>query len=672
MHKRFPLFVTKNRTNTITTTIASRQLVQLQEHTGNDESCTNVITMCKNGGHEDAMELSRQQYLHLDSNRFACLLQGCAKMKVHGDGKYVHAHIIKAGSEQNLYLGNNLVSMYTKCGSLRDARRVFDRMSRRSVVSWTAMIAGYAQNGHAEEALELFNRMQCDGVKPDNFTFSIVVKACAGLADLKQGRQVHAHFIRAGFESDNVVKSALVDMYAKCGSVENAHQIFDKMTNRNVVSWTAMIAGFAQNGFLDDAQKLFCQMPKPDTVTWTALIAGYAQNGDGVNALKFFSRMLMAGVRLDHFALSSALRACATLAALEHGKQVHAQVVGTGFESSVFVGNALVDMYAKCGIIEDALDVFDKMPMRDLVSWTAMIVGCAQHGRGKDALQLFDQMLLAGLKPNKITFVGLLYACSHAGLVDEGRHYFDSMSREYGIAPTVEHYTCMLDLLGRAGCLDEAEKLVNQMPVKPDATIWGALLGACRIHGNIDIGKRTADRLLELKLEDSSTYVLLSNIYAAAGRWDDVAKVRKLMVGREVKKQPGCSWIEVKNRMHVFFVGDISHPRKQEIHAMLESLAAQMKEAGYMPDTNFVLHEMEEQQKEYHLCYHSEKLAVAFGLISTLPRTTIRVVKNIRVCGDCHTALKFICKIVEREIIVRDANRFHHFKDGQCSCRDYW
>jgi pentatricopeptide repeat protein len=274
------------------------------------------------------------------------------------------------------------------------------------------------------------------------------------------------------------------------------------------------------------------------------------------------------------------------------------------------------------------------------------------------------------IKPNNITFTGILSACSHAGLLNEGMQYFDQMRQDYCIEPTMDHYTCMVDLLGRAGCLDEAHAFIQKMPFEPDAGVWGALLGPCRIHSNLTLGISTAERLLEL--EYPGHYVLLSNIYAAAGRWDGVGKVRAMMKNKGIKKDPGCSWINVKNKVHAFIVGGKSHPQLPEIYVVLDNLAGKMKENGFVPSRDFALHDVEEEEKEQILCGHSEKLAVAFGLMNTCPGSPIRIAKNLRVCGDCHIAIKIISKIVAREIIVRDTNRFHHFKNGLCSCGDYW
>eukprot|EP01018_Ginkgo_biloba_P008647 Gb_28765 [translate_table: standard] len=680
------------------------------------------------------LDFMNQRGIPPDSYTYASLLQGCLNIKALPEGKLVHAHIILTGFGPDISVGNQLVTMYSKFGRLVDGHRILDEMPRSNPVSWTAMIVAYVKNGLAEEALRLYIQMQSTHIQPDHFTFATVLPACGKLAALQQGRKIHENIIKRGFHTDVFVASALVDMYIKCSRIEDARTMFDKMPERNVVSWTAMIAGYVQNGLVNEALKLFKIMPERNVVSWTAMVAGYAQNGhldkalelfeqmpernvvswnamvagyaqnghvdealklfqripeqnviswnamiagyeqNGYfdEALKLFQHMRLTGVKPDLDTFSSVLPACAHLATLQHGKEIHEDIIRSGFQSDAFVGSALVDMYAKCGSIEEARKMFDKMARRDVVSWTAIIVGYAMHGCGKEALQLFEQMQCTRTKPNRVTFIGVLSACCHAGLVDDGWQYFSCMSQDYHITPEAEHYCCMVDLLGRAGCLYEAQKFIRKMPIKPDARVWSSLLGACRIHNNIELGVNVAERLIELDPKNSTHYVLLSNIYAAAGRWDDMEKVRKMMKERGVKKIPGCSWIEVNNKMYPFLVGDRSHPQTQEIYAKLERLSGKMKEAGYVPDKNFVLHNVEEEQKEHILSYHSEKLAIAFGLINTPPGTSIRIVKNLRVCGDCHSATKLISKIVAREIVMRDTNRFHHFKDGYCSCGDYW
>eukprot|EP01018_Ginkgo_biloba_P039769 Gb_41015 [translate_table: standard] len=582
-----------------------------------------------------------QDYNALDFNMYtglASTLQVCSNTKVL---KQVHARLLRNGIEQNVFLGTQLVTKYAICGSMEYARLVFDKIYEQDVVLWNAMIRGYAKYGLGEEGLRLYYQMQRSGIQPDKFTYPCILKACAKVSALQEGREIHDHIVRAGCDSDVYVGNSLIQMYAECGRLDDARQVFDKMPARDLVSWTKMIAG-------------------------------YAQKGHAKEALILFHEMQLADITPDPVTVVIVLPVCAHLGALQQGKWIHDYIIRSGFESDVFVGTALMDMYAKCGNVEIARNVFDKMSKRDVVSWNAMIGGYGIHGYGEAALALFSQMQQTHVMPDHVTFIGVLSACSHAGLVDEGWRYFDCMTHDYSITPAVEHYACMVDLLGRAGHLDEAQGFIRKMPLEPDAGVWGALLGACRIHCNIELGECVAEYLFDLEPEHSGYYVLLSNIYAAAGRWDDMEKVRTIMKDRGVKKTPGRSLIEINNEVHAFLVGDKSHPQSEKIYAMLDTLAWQMEEAGYVPDTNFVLHDVEEEVKEHMLGSHSEKLAIAFGLIKTSPGLPIRIMKNLRVCGDCHSASKFISKIVRREIIVRDANRFHHFKDGFCSCGDYW
>eukprot|EP01018_Ginkgo_biloba_P008749 Gb_09147 [translate_table: standard] len=576
-----------------------------------------------------------------DKYTFACILKSCADLSNWQQGKDIHDHIIRCGIDVDAFVGSALVAMYAKCSSIEDARHVFDKIFQRDVVLWNAMIAGYAQNGLSNEALKLFWQMESSGMKPDSFSIASVLPSCAHLAALQQGKEIHDYIIRNGFESNAHVISALVAMYAKCGNIDYARRVFEKMSERDLTSWSAMIAG-------------------------------YTQAGHGDEALEVFRQMQVAGVKPDSVTICSVLPACADLATLQQGKEIHDYIIGCGFESDVVVCGALIDMYAKCGDVWTARQVFDKMSQRNVVSWNAMIAGYGVHGHDEEALALFYKMQQEGFKPDHITFVAVLCACSHAGLVDEGLQYLNSMSRDYSITPRMEHYVHMVNLLGCAGRLDDAHDFIKKMPLQPDAGIWGALLSACRIHCNIELGEHAAKQLFELEPENAAYYVMLSNIYALGGRWNDVMKTRTKMKERGLKKSPGCSWIEINNRIYTFLAGDRTHPQSEKIYAMLESLVGQMKKAGYRPDTTFVPHDVKEDEKEYILCGHSEKLAIAFGLMNTCPGTPILINKNLRVCGDCHSAIKFIAKFVGREIIVRDMNRFHHFKDGLCSCGDYW
>lgn len=312
------------------------------------------------------------------------------------------------------------------------------------------------------------------------------------------------------------------------------------------------------------------------------------------------------------------------------------------------------------------------MEDRNVVSWTSMVTGFAKHGFAAKALETFHNMLEAGVRPNEITYIAVLSACSHVGLISEGWKHFKSMNVEHGIVPRMEHYACMVDLLGRSGCLEEAMEFINSMPFKADALVLRTFLGACRVHGNIDLGKHAAKMILAQDPNDPAAHILLSNLYASTGQWDEVAEIRKNMKERNLTKEAGCSWIEVENKVHKFYMGDTSHSEVVEISDELDQLALEIKELGYVPNTDFVLHDVEEEQKEQYLFQHSEKIAVAFGFISTSKSKPIRVFKNLRVCGDCHTAFKYFSIARGREIVVRDSNRFHHFKDGKCSCNDYW
>ncbi|CAK9200383.1 unnamed protein product [Sphagnum troendelagicum] len=479
-------------------------------------------------------------------------------------------------------------------------------------------------------------------MSPDNFTFVPVLNACASLRALEAGRKVHEEIIQSGCEADVFVGSSLVDMYSKCGSIE-------------------------------DACKVFNNMPSRDVVTWNAMISGHVKCGQGQKVLELFHQMQKKGVQPTPVTLMGVLNACASMFALQEGRRTHEQTIESGWESDVFVGSSLVDMYAKCQSMEDAERVFNKMLSRDVVTWTAMILGYhAIHGHGKEALKQFEQMLEEGVQPDDTTFVCLLSACSHSGLVDEGLRFYSSMSTVYMISANLQHYTCMVDLLGRAGRLHEAENMVLAMAYKPQVAAWMALLGACRIHGNVEMGERVAKQVLELEPENAAGYVLLSNLFTATGNRDLSENIERQRKERRVKKHPGRNWIEVDNEVHTFVVDDQHHPQMIEIHAELKRLSGLMHDAGYVPDTNFVLHDVEEEEKVFHLCHHSEKLAIAFGLINSAPGNPLCIRKNLRVCRDCHTSTKFISKVVGRAIMVRDANRFHHFQDGECSCRDYW
>lgn len=374
--------------------------------------------------------------------------------------------------------------------------------------------------------------------------------------------------------------------------------------------------------------------------------------------------------------MSAVLSACARLGALQHGKWVHAYIDKSGMKVDVVLGTSLIDMYAKCGSIERAKCIFDHMgpENKDIMAWSAMITALAMHGLSGECLELFAKMVNDGgrVRPNAVTFVGVLCACVHGGLVSEGNHYFKRMKEEYGVSPLIQHYGCMVDLYSRAGLIEDAWGVVKSMPMEPDVMIWGALLSGARMHGDIETCEISVKKLIELDPKNSGAYVLLSNVYAKLGRWGEVRHLRDLMEVRGIKKVPGCSLVEIDGVLHEFFVGDDSHPETQNIHRMLEEIMKRLEKKGYVRNTSEVLLDLDEEGKEFALSLHSEKLAVAYCFLRTSPGTTIRIVKNLRICGDCHVVMKMISREFKREIVVRDCNRFHHFRNGLCSCKDYW
>ena len=571
---------------------------------------------------------------------YMSLLNDCASTGALEWVKVVHRHILEGGHDSDVRVGNALLHMYAKSGSIEDAALVFDTMKERDLITWNVMIGAYAGSGRGVEAYDLYLKMKEEGFQLNAVTYMSLLNDCASTGALEWVKDVHRHILEEGYESDIRVGSALVHMYAKCGSIEDAALVFDRMKGR-------------------------------DVITWNVMIGAYAGSGRGVEAYDLYLKMKEEGFQPDAVTYMSLLNDCASTGALEWVKVVHRHILEGGHELDVRVGNALVHMYAKSGSIEDAQVVFDRMEECNVMTWNIMIGGLGQHGRGQDALELFRKMKADGLVPDAYSFVALLSACSHAGLVDEGRQIFCTM-KDYGVEPTVVHYTCMVDLLGRAGLLEETKSFISSMPVEADAGTWGALLGACRTYGNVELGELAAKEVMKLEPADASPYVLLSNIYAAAGQWDQVSFIRHMMQERGIRKEPGVSWIEISNKVHRFVVGDRSHPEAKKIYDVLNSLSKKLKAEGYIPNTRLVLCNIDEEQKVHALCAHSEKLAIAYGLMHTPRGMPIRVYKNLRVCSDCHTATGFISKVTGREIVTRDANRFHHFKDGVCSCGDYW
>lgn len=582
-----------------------------------------------------AMDAMERHGVFADAITYSELIKCCSARGAVQEGKRVHEHIFCKGYEPKMFVVNTLLNMYVKFNLLEEAEDLFDEMPERNVVSWTTMISAYS-NKLNDKALKCLILMLREGVRPNMFTYSSVLRACDGLPNL---RQLHCGIIKTGLESDVFVRSALIDVYSKWSDLDNALGVFD-------------------------------EMPTRDLVVWNSIIGGFAQNSDGNEALNLFKRMKRAGFLADQATLTSVLRACTGLALLELGRQVHVHVLK--FDQDLILNNALIDMYCKCGSLEDANSAFSRMVEKDVISWSTMVAGLAQNGYSRQALELFESMKESGSRPNYITVLGVLFACSHAGLVEKGWYYFRSMKKLFGVDPGREHYGCLIDLLGRAGRLDEAVKLIHEMECEPDSVTWRTLLGACRVHRNVDLAIYAAKKIIELEPEDAGTYILLSNIYANTQRWEDVAEVRKTMTNRGIRKTPGCSWIEVDKQIHVFILGDTSHPKIEEIVQRLNDLIERVMGVGYVPDTNFVLQDLEGEQKEDSLRYHSEKLAIMFGLMNLSREKTVRIRKNLRICGDCHVFAKVVSRMEHRSIVIRDPIRYHHFQDGVCSCGDYW
>ncbi|KAJ0111241.1 hypothetical protein Patl1_01632 [Pistacia atlantica] len=605
----------------------------------------------------------------------------------------VHAHFIKTAQIHDPLAAAEILR-FCSLSDRRDlyyARKVFNQMREPNCFSYNTLIRAFSESNDDEalHALLLFYQMICDGfVLPNKYTFPSVLKACAKLGKLLEGKQVHGLIVKFGFVYDEFVVSNLVRMFVMCGEMDDAHILFyknivefgngsklvgDKRRQEgNIVLWNVMIDGYVEIGKFRASRDLFDKMPQRSVASWNVMISGYAQNGKFREAIEMFHEMQMGDVRPNYVTLVSVLPAISRLGALELGKWVHLYAEKNEIEIDDVLGSALIDMYSKCGSIEKAVQVFERIPKLNTITWSTMIGGFAMHGRAKDALDCFTRMEKAGVKPSDVVYIGILSACSHAGLVEDGRFFFNHMVNVVGLEPRMEHYGCMVDLLGRAGLLEEAEELISNMPFQPDDVIWKALLGACKMHDNIEMGKRVAKVLMDLAPQDSGAYVGLSNMYASSGNWEGVAEVRLKMKQMDIRKDPGCSWIELDGMIHEFLVEDDSHPKAKEIHSMLEEISEELKLLGYRPKTTQVLLNMDEEEKESTLHYHSEKIAIAFGLISTNPETTLRIVKNLRMCEDCHSSIKLISKVYKRRIIVRDRKRFHHFENGSCSCMDYW
>ncbi|KQJ97609.1 hypothetical protein BRADI_3g32220v3 [Brachypodium distachyon] len=576
----------------------------------------------RGGSHDAALRVFRAlpPAARPDSTTFTLALSACARLGDLAAGEVVRERAYGAGYRRDIFVCSSLLNLYAKWGAMGDAVKLFDQMPRRDRVTWSTMIAGFVNAGQPVEAIEMFRRMREDGLEGDEVVMVGILQACTTTGDVRMGGSVHGYLLRHCMPMDVVISTSLVDMYAKNGLFDVACRVFQLMAYRNDVSWAALISQFAQNGHADEA-------------------------------LGLFREMQVSGVRPNSGAVVSALLACSDIGFLKLGKSMHGFILRR-LELDCIVSTAVIDMYSKCGSLASAQTLFNRVSSRDLILWNAMIACCGTHGRGRDALALFKEMDGNKVTPDHATFASLLSALSHSGLVEEGKFWFDCMVNEYGIEPAEKHLVCIVDLLARSGLVEEANDLLTSMHTEPTIASLVALLSGCLNNKELELGESTAEKILELQPKDVGILALVSNLYAAAKNWDKVREVRKLMKDHGSKKVPGCSSIQIYGALHKFVMEDQSHPQHKQILQMVSKLDSEMRKRGYVPKTEFVYHDLEEGIKEQLLSRHRPS--------------------NLRVCGDCHDAIKLISEIADREIVVRDAKRFHHFKDGACSCGDCW
>ncbi|CDY50650.1 BnaC05g48160D [Brassica napus] len=677
-----------------------------------------IRALSRNGLFSEALEFYgklREANVSPDRYTFPPVVKACAGVFDKEIGDSVYNQIIELGFESDLYVGNAVVDMYSRMGFLCRARQVFDEMPVRDLVSWNSLISGFSSHGYHEEAVELYRELRRSSwIMPDSFTVTSVLYAFGNLLAVKEGEGLHGFVMKSGVSSVVVVNNGLlsmylklrrvtdarrvfdemvvrdsvsyntmistvgnilIDVYAKCGDVIAARDVFKGMECKDTVSWNSLISGYIQSGdLLEDSLQIFNSMETRDTVTWNMVISACVRSGDFASVLQVTTQMRNSGVVPDMATFLVTLPMCASLAGKRLGKEIHCCLLRFGYESELRIGNALIEMYSKCGCLKSSLKVFEHMSRRDVVTWTGMIYAYGMYGEGEKALAAFaDMEKEAGVVPDNVAFIAIIYACSHSGLVEQGLACFEKMKTQYKIEPVMEHYACVVDLLSRSQKISKAEEFIQAMPVKPDASVWASLLRACRTSGDMETAERVSKKIVELNPDDPGYSILASNAYAALRKWDKVSLIRKSLKDKERKKNPGYSWIEVSKKVYLFRAGDVSAPQFEAIHESLEMLYSLMAKEGYVPDPREVSQNLEEEEEKRRLvCGHSERLAIAFGLLNTEPGTPLQVMKNLRVCGDCHEVTKLISKIVGREILVRDANRFHLFKDGACSCNDRW
>ncbi|KZV52597.1 pentatricopeptide repeat-containing protein mitochondrial [Dorcoceras hygrometricum] len=639
--------------------------------------------------------LMRLNHGEVNETTLSTVLSVCGSMDKLNWGRGLHGLVLKLGYEMDICLTNTLLTMYFESGRCQDAEQLFHGMPEKDLISWNSMMAGYALGSNCLDALRALGVLLRQKKIINFVTFASALSACADKEVLSEGRIVHGLVIVSGLHENLVVGNALISMYGKGGMAHKAKDVFGKMPEKELVTWNALISGFAENGEVDEALVIFKSMREMDIPSNYITL---------INVLGSFY---------------------VPCQLLRQGMPLHGHILVTGFDSDEYVRNSLISMYACCGDLDSSNLIFYALVNRTPATWNSLVAANAHHGQWEEALKLlremqragvnfdqfslsaalaassnlailedgqhlhgiaiklrhghllkaretFHEMLVHGSKPDHVSFVAILSACSHGGLVDEGLSYFTSMTSDFGVSAGIEHCVCIVDLLGRSGKLDEAESFIKKMPVPPNDFIWRSLLSACKIHGHLELGKKAAQHLLDANSSDDSAYVLYSNVCATSGKWHDVHRVRVKMETESVKKKPACSWLNIRGKISSFGAGDQSHAESEQIYIRLAQMKKEIKEAGYVPDTSYALHDTDEEQKEDNLWKHSERLALAYGLIETQEGSTLRIFKNLRVCGDCHSVYKFVSSVVSREIILRDPYRFHHFRGGKCSCGDYW
>lgn len=557
-------------------------------------------------------------------------------------GEQIHCFAIKSSYIGDIFVSTSLVEMYFKYRDLEAPVRLFSETRKRDVALFTTMISEFSRNGLSGKAMGFFFKMLNEGIEPNKVTLTTMFSLCSQTKNLILGKILHGFSLRRALVMvDVILQTATMDMYAKCESLCYARRFFDRMCKRNLV-------------------------------TWNSIICSYFMNGLFRNALGLFKDMVLEGWRRPRSSmLSLVLNICGVTTDLRKGKEVHGYILKSNSGDiseleKLMECNSLVDMYVKSGDINSAILMFERMHKRNVVTWTIMISAYGAYGLSRKALDLFLEMKRLGTEPDGVTFISVLSACSHSGLVQEGREIFLSMTRDYNIVPDMKHFVCMVDLYGRAGLLKEAFDFIRTMPVEPSKFVWGTLLSCCRNHMNLELGEIAAKKALDLDRYDVGNYVLLSRLYADAKRWKDVAKVRVLMKELGLKTRTAYSWVEMKGKVYQFSVGDQLKVFSIKLHEFL-------KKAGFQSDTLAVGHNLEhEEEKVSDLCGHTEKVALAFVLMRGGGEKLIRIGKNLRVCKDCHEAFKFASKAFGREIILKDPNRYHHFSQGFCSCHDFW